>query len=107
MRTSFSVSIACSARSCLTSPLERTEVVEPLRGNPVGPVVLGMKVLLELADKTRYMVSLPDPNRPGEFYEEGTFSYEEGVAYLQRWYGPVVAKEAAKVLLVQLPDSGE
>lgn len=96
-----------AAEPDLAEPLERTEVVEPLRGNPVGPVVLGMKILLEHADKTRYTVSLPDPHRRGEFYEDGPLSYEEGVEYLQRWYGPTLAKEAAKVLLVQLPDSGE
>lgn len=66
----------------------------------------GNRMLTEL-DEVKYMVSLPDTNRPGEFYEVGPFNYSEGVKYLQRWYGPVVAKEAAKVLLVLLPPSGE
>lgn len=52
----------------------------------------------------KFMVSLPDPNRPGEFSEEGPFTYKQGIKYLQQWFGKEAAVAAAAALLNELPE---
>lgn len=40
-----------------------------------------------MAAKQKYMVDLPDPNRPGEFVSAGPFTHDEVITYLGQWFG--------------------
>lgn len=53
----------------------------------------------------KFMVSLPDPNRPGVFAEVGPCTYNQGIRYLQQWYSKEFATAVAAALLNELPET--
>lgn len=50
-----------------------------------------------MAAKDKFMVDLPDSNRPGEFFEHGPVSRDAALAYLRQWF-----PSAPEVLLVEM-----
>ena len=54
----------------------------------------------------RYMVDLPDPSRPGEYYSEGPLTRSEVLDYLGQWY-PNSADGPAFALFVTELNQGD